>query len=94
MSWRGDVVDERLLVRQTGRDIAAVHSVVVAHTTCAALVFEEHVVVDDEVTRSRTSTGRSCTTILEGSVFLRNEGSLRTVSSAVHVLHLFPSSAK
>ena len=49
-------------MRQTGREIAEVHDAVVDAATCAAVVFDDHVALDDGV---RTSAVRACRTTLE-----------------------------
>ena len=52
-------------VRQTGRDLAELHSVVVDGITCAEDVFDDHVPLDDGVPRARTSAVRACRATLE-----------------------------
>ena len=47
-------------MRQTGRDLAELHYVVVDAATCAAVVFDDHVALDDGVPRARTSAVRAC----------------------------------
>ena len=64
-------LDGRLPVRQTGRDFAELHYVVVDAATCAAVVFDDHVALDDGVPRARTLAGRACTTTLECVAFFR-----------------------
>ena len=44
---------------QTGRDLAELHYVVVDGATCAAVVFDAHVALDDGVPRARTSAVRA-----------------------------------
>ena len=40
-------------MRQTGRDLAELHHVVVDAATCAAVVFDDHVALDDGVPRAQ-----------------------------------------
>ena len=67
VKWLGG----RHLVRQTGRDLAELHHVVVDAATCAAVVFDDHVALDDVVPRTRTLAVRARRTTLEFVPFVR-----------------------
>ena len=82
-------------VRQTGRDVAELHYVVDA-AVCAAVVFDDHVALDDGVPRARTSAVRGCRTTLECVAFFRkHKAPVELFSSAVQALRVaFLSSAR
>ena len=75
---------ERPLVRQTGRDFAELHYVVVDASACAAVVFDDHVALDVGVRRECTSAVRACRTTLEFVAFFRkHRNPVKQFSSAV-----------
>ena len=72
-------------VRQTGRDVAELHYVVDA--AMCAVVFDDHVALDDGVPRARTSAVRACRTTLECVAFFRKHKALvKLFSSTVAFL--------
>ena len=77
-------------MQQTGRDLAELHYVVVDAATCAAVVLDDHVALDGNVPRVRTSAVRACrTTLVFVAFFRKHRAPLKEFSSAVQTLRFF-----
>ena len=86
VKWLGG----RPLVRQTGRGLAELHHVVVDAATCAAVVFDDRVALNNGVPRAHTSAVRACRTTLECVAFFRRHKTpVKDFSFAVQALRFF-----